>query len=192
LKSGLPAKQELHEFKITSDCHLPVGYMLTARHFTPGQYVDVTGITIGKGFGGTVKKWHFGTQPATHGCSVSHRMLGSTGQHQDPGHVFKGKKMPGRLGGKQRTIQNQRVYKIDATRALIYILGQTPGKPGTVVRIKDAVKFGLKNENYLNYPTFVPLPGVKYAEELIMEAPEQDPEETYVHDNDLVDPPAAT
>ena len=84
--------------------------MLSVRHFTPGQYVDVTGVTIGKGFGGTIKKWHFSMQPATHGCSVSHRMLGSTGQRQDPGHVFKGKHMPGRLGGKQRTIQNQRVY----------------------------------------------------------------------------------
>ena len=102
-----------------------------ARHFVPGQYVDITGITKGKGFQGTIKRWHFKMQPASHGCSLSHRVMGSTGNRTDPGKVFKNKKMPGRMGGKQRTALNLRVflriiiYKLDYLSILsnIYDLG---------------------------------------------------------------------
>jgi len=187
LKAGTPAKSVLKEFRVTPENLLPVGFQLSARHFTPGQFVDVSGVSVGKGFQGTVKKFGFKMQPATHGNSRSHRAMGSTGQRQDPGRVFKNKKMPGRMGGVKRTVPNLQVYKIDAVNALIYVKGSVPGKPGTSCFVRDAIRKKYFNFEYLNFPTFVPEAGVKYASEIIMKPQETDPFEEYHHDNSVVD-----
>jgi large subunit ribosomal protein L3 len=126
-KAGVEPKRTLHEFRVTADAVLPVGTELSARHFVPGQYVNVTGVTIGKGFEGVMKRWGFRGQPASHGVSVTHRSLGSTGCRQDPGKVFKGKKMPGHMGRVQQTTRGLWVYKIDVDRNLIYVRGAVPG-----------------------------------------------------------------
>jgi len=187
MRAGTPAKRILKEFHVSADNLLPVGFQLSARHFTPGQYVDVAGTSAGKGFQGTIVKFGFKMQPATHGNSRSHRMLGSTGQRQDPGRVYKNRKMPGRMGGDKTTAQSLLVYKIDAPRALIYIKGSIPGKAGSYCFIKDAWRKKLHNEDYLNCPTFLPKPGQKYAQEIVMSARETDPFEEYKHDNDIID-----
>lgn len=145
LKANVPPKKYLREFPITPENALPVGYIITARHFVPGQYVDIQGVSCGKGFQGTIKRHNFSLQPATHGCSLSHRMLGSTGQRQDPGRVFKGKKMPGRMGNEKVTLEKIRIYKIDAARQLIYVRGSVPGKAGNVVYLRDSLKGARKN-----------------------------------------------
>eukprot|EP01016_Furgasonia_blochmanni_P016782 TRINITY_DN1979_c0_g1_i1.p2 TRINITY_DN1979_c0_g1~~TRINITY_DN1979_c0_g1_i1.p2 ORF type:complete len:523 (+),score=131.34 TRINITY_DN1979_c0_g1_i1:118-1686(+) len=186
LKAGTPPKRRLIEFKITPENFLPVGYQLSVRHFTPGQLVDVRGITQGKGFQGPMKRWGFGGQPASHGVSISHRSHGATGQRQDPGKVFKGKKMAGRMGGRPRLTENLLVYKIDVERCLIYVKGSVPGRAGTVVEIRDAHKMREKNLEFLNFPTFVKEDGKQYAIEIVVPPPEQDPEEVYIHDNDVV------
>jgi len=108
-------------------------------HFVPGQYVDVCGTTKGKGFAGVMKRWNFGGGRATHGNSLAHRIPGSTGCRQDPGRVFKNKKMPGRLGGERATIQSLKILKIDPARDLVYVKGAVPGNNGGFVRIVDAV-----------------------------------------------------
>ncbi|KAK9136562.1 hypothetical protein Sjap_007156 [Stephania japonica] len=135
---GVPMKRKLREFPVTEDALLPVGTSLSVRHFIPGQLVDVTGITRGKGFQGGMKRHNFKGMPASHGASLSHRSIGSTGQRDAPGKVFKGKKMPGRMGGKQCTVQNVWVYKIDPARNLMWLKGQVPGAEGNFVFIKDA------------------------------------------------------
>ncbi|KAM5568536.1 hypothetical protein ABKV19_016208 [Rosa sericea] len=121
---GVPLKRKLREFPVTEDALLPVGMSIGVRHFVPGQYVDVTGITRGKGFQGGMKRHGFRGMPASHGASKSHRSIGSTGQRDDAGRVFKGRKMPGRMGGKQRTVKNVWIYKIDPARNLIWVRGQ--------------------------------------------------------------------
>src|SRR5690606_27540396 len=113
---------------------------LCASHFIPGQYVDVTGITIGRGYQGVMKRWNFGGLRATHGVSVSHRSPGSTGQRQSPGRVCKNKKMAGHMGNVQRTIQNLRVVEIQPEQGLIIVEGAVPGHKGSWLTIKDAVK----------------------------------------------------
>jgi large subunit ribosomal protein L3 len=131
----------IREFRITDpSCYLEVGSKIHARHFVPGQNVDIAGISKGKGFQGAMKRWGFGGMPASHGVSLSHRALGSTGQCQDPGRVFKGKKMAGRMGTDRVTVQNLRVVKIDRGRNLLYVLGAIPGNKGGFVEIRDAVK----------------------------------------------------
>lgn len=141
---------------MTEDGLLPVGTPITVRHFVPGQYVDVTGITRGKGFQGGMKRWGFDGMPASHGASLSHRSIGSTGQRDAPGKVFKGKKMPGRMGGKQRTVKNVWVYKIDPARNLMWVKGQVPGAEGNFVFIKDAV-YKKPDMSLLPFPThFIP------------------------------------
>lgn len=132
--------RKLMEFKVTEDMLLPVGTQINAMHFVPGQKVDVAGISRGKGFQGVMKRHNFSGGRATHGNSLSHRVPGSTGQSQDPGRTFKGKKMPGRMGGKRRTAQNLQIMKIDPKRNVVYIKGAVPGAKGTFVRIVDAVK----------------------------------------------------
>lgn len=117
-----------------------VGFVFEADYFQERQHVDVTGVTIGKGFAGPMKRWNFGGLRATHGVSVSHRSHGSTGQRQDPGKVFKGKKMAGRLGGEQVTVQSLRVIRIDHARRLIFVQGAVPGSRGGFVWVRDAVK----------------------------------------------------
>ena len=140
LKYNLPPKQDLAEFPITEESFLPVGYMLSPRHFQIGQYVDVKAISIGKGFQGVMKRWNFSGQGASHGNSVSHRHPGSIGNREYPGKVFKGKKMAGQLGNQYATIQSQMVVKIDVDRSLLYIQGNVPGAISTLVRIRDACK----------------------------------------------------
>jgi len=131
----------IREFRVSDEEHLiPVGTKLHARHFVPGQNVDISGISKGKGFQGAMKRHNFKGQPASHGVSKSHRALGSTGQCQDPGRVFKGKKMAGRMGGERKTVQNLRVLKVDRGRNLIYVKGGIPGQRGNFVEVKDAIK----------------------------------------------------
>ena len=133
-------KRKLAEFRVSSDNLIDVGAQITADHFVEGQYVDVSGTTIGKGFAGAMKRHNFGGMRASHGVSVSHRAHGSTGQCQDPGKVFKGKKMAGHMGAARVTVQNLEVVKTDAERGLIMIKGAVPGSKGGWVTVKDAVK----------------------------------------------------
>jgi len=133
-------KAHVAEFRVSEDALLDVGASLSADHFVAGQLVDITGDTVGKGFQGGMKRWNFGGLRATHGVSVSHRSLGSTGQRQDPGKVFKGKKMAGHMGDRQRTQQNLEVVSTDVERGLIFLKGSVPGHKGGWLLIKDAVK----------------------------------------------------
>ncbi|KAG0252577.1 54S ribosomal protein L9, mitochondrial [Mortierella polycephala] len=139
-KAGVEPKRRLVEFRITSDAVLPVGTELVASHFVPGQFVDCSAPTMGKGFQGAMKKYGFGGQSATHGTSVTHRSLGSTGQRKDPGKVFKGKKMAGRMGGNQATVQSLKVMKVDKDLNLIYVKGCVPGVDDQYIKVRDAVK----------------------------------------------------
>jgi large subunit ribosomal protein L3 len=155
-KAKVEPKKKLVEFRVAPENLLEVGTELSAAHFIPGQYVDVTGTTIGKGFAGGMKRWNFRGLEASHGVSVSHRSHGSTGQRQDPGKVFKGKKMAGHMGDEQVTTQNLTVVSTDADRGLILVKGSVPGHEGSWVLVRDAVKRKL--------PDGVPFPaGVKAA-----------------------------
>lgn len=139
-KAGLDTPLRfLHEFRCNPDNALPIGYQMSALHFAPGQYVDCTSISAGKGFQGVMKRWGFKGQGASHGATKSHRSAGSTGQHQDPGRIWKGKKMAGRMGGKQITQQSMLVFRVDPEKNLIFIRGSVAGKKGTYVRVKDAI-----------------------------------------------------
>src|SRR5919108_213255 len=131
-------KRKLAEFRVSEDALIPVGAEITADHFVPGQYVDVTGTSIGKGFAGAMKRWNFGGLRASHGVSISHRSIGSTGGRQDPGKTFKNKKMPGHLGGERVTIQSLEVIAVDPERGVLMIKGSVPGSPGGFVLVKDA------------------------------------------------------
>jgi large subunit ribosomal protein L3 len=133
-------KMKLMEFRVTPDNLIGVGEELSAAHFVEGQHVDVTGTSIGKGFQGPMKRWNFGGLRATHGVSVSHRSHGSTGGRQDPGKVFKNKKMAGHMGDERITTQNLKVVKVDADRGLLMIKGAVPGSKGGWVMVRDAIK----------------------------------------------------
>lgn len=150
-KAEVPLKMRVAEFRVADDAVLPVGATITADHFIAGQFVDVSGHTQGKGFQGGMKRWGFGGMRATHGVSISHRALGSTGQRQDPGKVFKNKKMAGHMGDKQRTQQNLEVVRTDVARGLIFVKGSVPGAKNSWMMVKDAVKLPL--------PEGVPYPG---------------------------------
>jgi large subunit ribosomal protein L3 len=139
-RQGVPLKRHVKEFRVTEEGLLEPGTYLTARHFVPGQHVDVAGTSIGKGTQGVMKRHNFAGQPASHGASLSHRSGGSIGQCQDPGKVFKGKKMAGRMGNERVTVQNLQVMQIDAARNLIYVAGHVPGSKGGLVEIRDAIK----------------------------------------------------
>jgi large subunit ribosomal protein L3 len=139
-KAKVEPKSWIVEFRVPQDALIDVGAELSAEHFVAGQFVDVVGTTIGKGFAGGMKRHHFGGLRASHGVSVSHRSLGSTGQRQDPGKTFKGKKMAGHLGDVRVTTQNLRVVSTDVERGLIMVRGAVPGSDGGYVLIKDAVK----------------------------------------------------
>ena len=145
-KIKVTPKQKQMEFRVSEDNMLPIGSELGANHFVVGQYVDATGITIGKGFAGAMKRHNFGGLRASHGVSISHRSHGSTGNSQDPGRVFKGKKMAGQMGNRQRTIQNLQVVAADEDRGLIFIKGGLPGSKGSWISLKDAVKKALPSE----------------------------------------------
>jgi len=144
-------RRKLAEFRVSPDNVIEVGAELTAEHFVPGQLVDVTGTSIGKGFAGAMKRHNFGGLRASHGVSISHRAHGSTGNSQDPGKVFKGKKMAGHMGSTRVTTQNLEVVTTDVNRGLIMLRGAVPGSKGGWVLMRDAVKGKL--------PEGVPFPG---------------------------------
>lgn len=144
-------KHRLVEFRVSPENLIDVGSELTADHFLDGQFVDITGTSIGKGFAGAMKRHNFSGLRATHGVSVSHRSHGSTGQCQDPGKVFKGKKMAGHMGATQVTTQNLKIVKVDPERGLLMVKGAVPGSKGGWVLVNDAVKKAL--------PEGVPTPG---------------------------------
>jgi len=144
-------KRKVAEFRVDEDGLIPVGAEITADHFVVGQFVDVTGISTGKGWAGGMKRWNFAGLRATHGVSVSHRSIGSTGGRQDPGRTFKNKKMPGHLGVDRVTTLNLKVMQTDVERGLIMVEGAVPGVKGGWISVRDAVKKKL--------PDAVPKPG---------------------------------
>jgi len=139
-KAEVELKAKLVEFRVAEDALLDVGAFISADHYVAGQIVDIQGVTQGKGFQGGMKRWGFGGLRATHGVSVSHRSLGSTGQRQDPGKVFKNKKMAGHMGDANRTQQNLEIVGTDVERGLIFVKGSVPGSKGGWLIVKDAVK----------------------------------------------------
>ena len=176
-KAEVEPKARVAEFRVAEDALLDVGAELTADHFVAGQMVDVQGVTQGKGFAGAMKRWGFGGLRATHGVSVSHRSHGSTGNRQDPGRVFKNKKMAGHMGARQRTQQNLEVVRTDAARGLIFVRGSVPGHKGAWLLVKDAVKVAR--------PDGVPYPAAirEIAAEVVHEeAPAGMVEEAAVHE----------
>lgn len=138
--SKVEPKQKMAEFRLEDAAGLEVGAEISAAHYVEGQFVDVQGVTVGKGFAGSMKRWNFGGHRASHGNSVTHRAHGSTGQRQDPGKVFKGKKMAGHLGSETVTTQNLVVAGIDLEDNLVLIKGSVPGPDNAWVIITDAVK----------------------------------------------------
>ncbi len=139
-KAEVEPKAVVHEFRVNADGLLDVGAEISADHYVAGQIVDIQGKTQGKGFQGGMKRWGFGGLRATHGVSVSHRSLGSTGQRQDPGKVFKNKKMAGHMGDKYRTQQNLEIVSTDVERGLLFVKGSVPGSKGGWLFVKDSVK----------------------------------------------------
>ena len=170
-KALVEPKRVVAEFRVDEAGLIEVGAEFTADHFVPGQKVDIQGVTVGKGFAGAIKRWHFGGLRATHGVSVSHRSHGSTGQRQDPGKVFKNKKMAGHLGQDNRTTQNITVWRVDVERGLILVKGAVPGAEGSYVKVRDAIKRPVPQE--------APRPGaVRKAQAEAAPAAEQAPVET--------------
>ena len=149
-KAKIEPKAHLAEFRISEDALLPVSAEITAEHFVPGQFVDVVGVSIGKGYAGAMKRHNFGGLGASHGVSISHRSHGSTGQRQSPGKTFKNKKMAGQLGSAKVTTQSLKVISADAQRGILMIKGSVPGSAGSYVVVRDAAK----REN----PDGLPLP----------------------------------
>jgi large subunit ribosomal protein L3 len=145
-KAKVTPKARLAEFRVSEDALLEPGTALAVGHFVVGQYVDVSGTSIGKGFAGAMKRWGFKGLRASHGVSISHRSHGSTGNRQDPGKVFKGKKMAGHMGDRRVTVQNLEVVGIDHERGLLLVKGAVPGARGGYVRVTDAVKRALPQE----------------------------------------------
>jgi large subunit ribosomal protein L3 len=139
-KAEVEPKAKVAEFRVADDALLDIGATISADHFVPGQLVDVVGVTQGKGFAGAMKRWGFRGLRATHGVSVSHRSHGSTGQRQDPGKVFKNKKMAGHMGARNRTQQNLEVVRTDPIRGLLFIKGSVPGHKGSWLTVSDAIK----------------------------------------------------
>ena len=162
-KANVAPKPKVAEFRVSEDNMIDVGAEITADHFLAGQKVDVAGTSIGKGFAGAMKRHNFGGLRASHGVSISHRSHGSTGQCQDPGKVFKGKKMAGHMGAARVTIQNLEVVKTDVDRGLIMIKGAVPGSKGGWVTVRDAVKVAA--------PEGLPMPAaIRAAAEAVAEA----------------------
>src|SRR5262250_2326685 len=162
--SKVEPKRKVAEFRVSDDALIPVGAEITADHFVVGQYVDVTGTSIGKGFAGPMKRWNFGGLRASHGVSISHRSHGSTGGRQDPGKTFKDKKMAGHLGVERVTTLNLKVVQTDVARGLILVEGAVPGAKGGWITLRDAVKKKL--------PKDLPVPGkFRLAEEASASAP---------------------
>ena len=156
---GVPFKRRLCEFKVTPDCFLPIGSRLDCRHFIPGQKVDVQGTSKGKGFQGGMKLWGFKGGRASHGNSLAHRTIGSTGSNTDPGRVFKGKKMPGRMGGETVTVHNLFVFSVIPEHNVIAVIGSVPGSKGSYLKVTDARFPASHWPKFPPYPTFVPKEG---------------------------------
>lgn len=175
IKAGVGPKHKICEFRVSSDCMLPVGHQITARHFVPGQWVFVSGWSKGKGFQGPVKRWGFQGMPATRGTEKTHRAHGSVGI-KGAKMVYKNKKMAGHMGPDPRCV-NAKVFRIESERNLIFLKGALPGYKGSVIKIHDARgKTALKNEHIrLPYPTFVPQTGVEYPVTIQEPPPERDP-----------------
>ncbi|KAI8901261.1 translation protein [Globomyces pollinis-pini] len=158
-KFQVTPKKKLTEFRVSPDACLPSGVRLQAAHFVAGQYVDCQAKSTGKGFQGGMKRHGFKGGPASHGASLNHRAIGSTGACQDPGRVWPGKKMPGRMGGVTRTVQNLKIMKIDNVHNLIYVKGAVPGVDNAYVRVSDAIKKGWYKKTFpenavVPFPTF--------------------------------------
>lgn len=168
-KAKVEPKRKVAEFRVTPENVLEVGSELGVNHFVAGQFVDVTGTSKGKGFAGAMKRWNFGGLRATHGVSVSHRSHGSTGQRQDPGKVFKGKKMAGHLGDERVTTQNLKVVAVDLEDNLILVEGSVPGSANGWVFISDSVKKPLHKD--APKPAGLKSSGAPKAEETVAEAP---------------------
>jgi large subunit ribosomal protein L3 len=164
-KQNVEPKRKLAEFRVSEDALIPVGAEITADHFIPGQFVDVCGITIGKGFAGGMKRWNFAGLRASHGVSISHRSIGGTGGRQDPGKTFKNKKMPGHLGVDRVTTLNLKVVQTDVERGLILVEGSVPGAKSGWVTVRDAIKKKLPKE--------APKPGKFRVSEAAEAKPEQ-------------------
>jgi large subunit ribosomal protein L3 len=172
-KAKVEPRRKLVEFRVADDAMLDVGARISVDHFVSGQFVDVTGTSIGKGFAGAMKRHNFGGLRATHGVSISHRSHGSTGQCQDPGKVFKGKKMAGHLGASRVTTQNLRVVTTDAEEGLLLVEGAVPGSKGGYVLVRDAVKKTLPED--APYPTVAgDAPADEPKEEVVEEAAADD------------------
>jgi large subunit ribosomal protein L3 len=139
-KAEVEPKSQVAEFRVAEDALLDLGATISADHFIPGQLVDVAGVTQGKGFAGAMKRWGFSGLRATHGVSVSHRSHGSTGNRQDPGRVFKNKKMAGHMGARNRTQQNLEIVRTDPIRGLLFVKGSVPGHKGSWLTVQDAIK----------------------------------------------------
>ncbi len=158
--AGIPYKEFECEFPVTEDAILPVGTSITARHFVPGQQIDVQGISKGKGFQGVVKRWGMKGQPASHGHSLSHRSMGSAGGAAGAMYnnkIFKGKKMAGNMGNKKRTVKNLIVHKVDPKLNLVYVKGSVPGPRGGLLRLQDArLKWNDPYKVSVPFPTFLP------------------------------------
>ena len=137
---NIKPKKVIKEFRVDNDNILEVGTKLDVNHFKVDQFVDASSISIGKGFAGVMKRHNFGGLRASHGVSISHRSHGSTGQNQDPGRVFKGKKMAGRMGNKKVTKQNLKIIDVDSENNLLMVKGSVPGKKNSIVYLKDSVK----------------------------------------------------
>jgi len=174
-KNGVWPPRRVVEFPCTPDGMLPVGWRFSVRHLVPGQFVDITGTSIGKGFQGGMKKWGFGGLNASHGVSVSHRSIGATGSRQDPGRVFKNKKMPGRMGGTRVTKQNNKLFKIDVKNNLLFIVGHVPGNKGGFVTVRDAVKKPWNPNTPPPFPTYQTQKGDELVEEIVCAPAESDP-----------------
>jgi large subunit ribosomal protein L3 len=174
-KAKVEPKARLAEFRVSEDALVAVGAEITAAHFLPGQYVDVIGTSIGKGFAGGMKRHNFSGLRATHGVSVSHRSLGSTGQRQSPGKTFKNKKMAGHMGAARVTTQSLEIVIADAERGLLYIKGSVPGSDKGWVLVKDAVK--KKPPDGLPYPAALRGEGAPEAAAEPETAPETTAEE---------------
>src|SRR4029450_8772766 len=176
-KGEVEPKHKVVEFRVSEDNLIDVGAEITADHFVPGQKIDATAPTVGKGFAGAMKRWNFGGLRATHGVSVSHRSHGSTGNRQDPGRVFKNKKMAGHMGARNRTQQNLEIVRTDGARGLLFVKGSVPGHKGSWLTVSDAIK--LPRDERAPYPAGL----IENAAELEVEhAPAGFVDEAAVHE----------
>ncbi|KAJ2383337.1 hypothetical protein GGI05_005351 [Coemansia sp. RSA 2603] len=175
---GVEPKAKLFEFPITPDAVLPVGTEITAAHFVPGQLVDVTAPSLGKGFQGVMKRWGFAGGPASHGNSLSHRSLGSTG-NINPARVYPGKKMPGRMGGKNVTVMRLPVMKVDTALNCIWVKGSVPGYDDQFIKVRDSIKL-IKHRLFpdganIPFPTYIAGQSTEQPREIVAKVGGQDP-----------------